>query len=104
MQEHLNINCSRAPDSAKTISKQPSNIAKISQPSTSTFTTKQPNKRLKNTKIENFIDSMSEEEQDTLEVLLAQALFAAGVPFSFLENNYVIQFFQHLRPAFKLPN
>ena len=104
MQDHLNINCPRAPDSAKTISKQPSNIAEISQPSTSTFTIKQPNKRLKNAKIENFIDSMSEEEQDTLEILLAQALFAAGVPFSFLENNYIIQFFQRLRPAFKLPN
>jgi hypothetical protein len=39
------------------------------------------------------MDSISEKEQDTLEILLIQALFAAGVPFSFLENNYVIQFF-----------
>ena len=105
MQEHLNNNCPRAPDSAKT-SQQTSEISNITEaPQSSTsFTAKQQNKRLKNAKIENFMDSISEEEQDTLEILLAQALFAAGVPFSFLENEYVIQFFQRLRPAFKLPN
>ncbi|PKY42617.1 hypothetical protein RhiirA4_456448 [Rhizophagus irregularis] len=39
---------------------------KASQSSTS-FTAKQQNKHLKNAKIENFMDSISEEEQDTLE-------------------------------------
>ncbi|UZO07457.1 uncharacterized protein OCT59_027741 [Rhizophagus irregularis] len=81
-------------------------LLETSDATTSTFipTVKTSKKHLKNTTIENFVDRMSEEEQDTLEILLAQALFAAGVPFSFLENNYVIQFFQQLRPAFKLPN
>ena len=50
------------------------------------------------------MDSISEGEQETLEIMLAQALFASGVPFSFLENEYVKQFFQHLRSAFKLPS
>ena len=47
---------------------------------------------------------MSEEEQEDLEFQLVQALYSAGVPFSFVNNPLVIQFFQHLRPAFKLPN
>ena len=50
------------------------------------------------------MDGISEEEQETLEIMLAQALFASGVPFAFLENEYVKQFFQRLRPAFKLPS
>jgi Protein of unknown function (DUF 659) len=108
MQVHLNDSCPRAPDSAKTKTKQISEILESPNASTSTSTSiptvKAPKKHLKNTTIESFVDRMSEEEQDTLENLLAQALFATGVPFSFLENDYVIQFFQQLRPAFKLPN
>jgi hypothetical protein len=107
MQTHLNDGCSKAPISAKTKSTEtpeppipgPS-IYEMSQPSA----TKKPKKNFKNTNIESFIDSISEEEQNTLEILLAQALFAAGIPFSSLENKYFIQFFQRLRPAFKLPN
>jgi len=105
MQVHLNDSCSKAPNSAKTKPTETPvsfNIAETSQ--TSTTKPKKNLRNLKNTKIDNFIDSMNEGEQDTLEILLAQALFAAGVPFSFLENDYVIQFFQRLRPAFKLPN
>jgi hypothetical protein len=103
MQVHLNDSCPRAPDSAKTKVKQ---ISETPNATTSTFIpiAKAPKKHLKNTTIENFVDRMSEEEQETLEISLSQALFAAGVPFSFLENDYVIQFFQQLRPAFKLPN
>ncbi|CAG8809753.1 3071_t:CDS:1, partial [Dentiscutata erythropus] len=48
--------------------------------------------------------NIDEEEQESLEFILAQALFATGVSFSFLENPYVIKFFQRIRPAFKLPN
>src|SRR5829696_5108137 len=105
MQVHLNDSCSKASNSAKTKPTETPvsfNIAETSQ--TSTTKPKKNLRNLKNTKIDNFIDSMNEGEQDTLEILLAQALFAAGVPFSFLENDYVIQFFQRLRPAFKLPN
>src|SRR3989440_6346453 len=105
MQTHLN-SCSKAPDNAKILPKQPPKILETTSTTTSTFIpiAKKQKKNLTNTTIENFIDRMGEEEQDTLEILLAQALFAAGVPFSFLENEYVIQFFQRLRPAFKLPN
>ncbi|CAB4484275.1 unnamed protein product [Rhizophagus irregularis] len=66
--------------------------------------TNRPVKRIKTQKIENFIDRMSEEEQENLEFQLAQALYSAGVPFSFVDNPLVIQFFQCLRPSFKLPN
>ncbi|CAB4398557.1 unnamed protein product [Rhizophagus irregularis] len=54
--------------------------------------------------IENFVDCMSEEEQDNLKFQLAQALFSAEVPFAFVENLLVIQFFKCLWPSFKLPN
>ena len=47
---------------------------------------------------------MSEEEQETLEFLLVQALFSAEVLFSFVENPYVIQFFNYFWPSFKLSN
>src|SRR6266540_2389980 len=63
-----------------------------------------PIKRTKLSIINNFIDRMNEEEQKTLEFLLAQTLFSAGVPFAFVENPLVIQFFNYLRPSFKLPN
>ncbi|CAB4427211.1 unnamed protein product [Rhizophagus irregularis] len=62
MQEHLNNNCPRAPDSAK-ISQQTSEISNITEAyqSSTSFTAKQQNKGLKNAKIENFMVSISEE-------------------------------------------
>src|SRR6266542_5838155 len=63
-----------------------------------------PIKRTKLSIINNFIDRMNEEEQETLEFLLAQTLFSAEVSFVFVENPFVIQFFNYLRPSFKLPN
>ncbi|CAB4374618.1 unnamed protein product [Rhizophagus irregularis] len=46
---------------------------------------------------------MIEKEQENFEFQLAQALYS-GVPFFFVDNPLVIQFFQCLRPSFKLPN
>jgi hypothetical protein len=111
MQVHLDKECSRAPDNAKSkqnVGSQDS-IPKTTQ-STPNITpnsvtpTNRPIKRIKTQKIENFVDRMSEEEQESLEFQLAQALYSAGVPFSFVDNPLVIQFFQCLRPFFKLPN
>ncbi|GBC07859.1 hypothetical protein RclHR1_07730012 [Rhizophagus clarus] len=113
MQIHLDKECPGAPDNAK--SKQ--NVgSQNSIPETTQFhpnialnsiltdTPNRPVKRIKTQKIESFVDCMSEEEQEVLEFQLAQALYSAGVSFSFVDNPLVIQFFQHLRPAFKLPN
>ncbi len=63
-----------------------------------------PIKRTKLSIINNFIDRMNEEEQETLKFLLAQALFSAEIPFAFIENLLVIQFFNYLRLSFKFPN
>src|SRR6266542_3926771 len=63
-----------------------------------------PIKRTKLSTINNFIDHMNEEEQETLEFLLAQVLFSARVPFAFVENPLVIQFFNYFRLSFKLLN
>ncbi|CAB4485455.1 unnamed protein product [Rhizophagus irregularis] len=49
-------------------------------------------------------DSMSETEQNSLEILLVKALSSAKVDSSFVENPSVIKLFQQLRPSFKLPN
>ncbi|RIA88464.1 hypothetical protein C1645_826327 [Glomus cerebriforme] len=82
MQAHLDKKCPKAPNNAKSQS--------IQQNITST--------------IDNISDNMSEEEQKSLEILLTKALSSAEVPHSFVDNPYVIQFFQRLRPSFKLPN
>ncbi|CAG8851959.1 29730_t:CDS:1, partial [Racocetra persica] len=70
---------------------------------TSTSTSSHISKRLKTIPIHYFMDHLSEEEQEFLEFMLAQALFATGVPFAFLENPYIVKFFQCIHPAFKLP-
>ncbi|PKK66237.1 hypothetical protein RhiirC2_714997, partial [Rhizophagus irregularis] len=112
MQNHLDKECLGAPDNAKSkknINLQGSTTSIIHIPTITPNTTHTniPVKRIKITKtskIENFVDRISEKEQDDLEFQLAQALFSAGVPFAFVENPLVIQFFKCLRPSFKLPN
>jgi hypothetical protein len=113
MQNHLNNECPAAPDNAKTkqtINSQSSTInttqTPIITPNISHINTSanRPIKRTRITKIDNFVDRMDKEEQENLEFQLAQALFSAGVPFTFVDNPLVIQFFKYLRPSFKLPN
>ncbi|GBB92466.1 hypothetical protein RclHR1_02010003 [Rhizophagus clarus] len=79
MQAHLDKKCPNAPNNAKSRSLQ--------QNITTTFN--------------EYID---DDEQKYLEILLANALSSAEVPFTFVENPFVIQFFQRLRPSFKLPS
>ncbi|GES73305.1 kinase-like domain-containing protein [Rhizophagus clarus] len=55
-------------------------------------------------KINNIKDCMSDEEQKSLESLLAKALSSAEIHFSFVDNPFVIEFFNRLKPSFKLPN
>ena len=114
MQNHLDKECSGAPDDAKSkqnINSQNSTSSIVPNTITNTTHINRPTNRpvnrikiTKTPKIENFIDRMSEKEQEDLEFQLAQALFSAGVPFAFVENPLIIQFFHCLRPSFKLPN
>jgi len=117
MQTHLDKECLGAPDNAKSkqnvnsqgFNSNAQNITPNITPNTapSNAPTNRPVKRIKKTKtsnIGNFVDRMGEEEQEDLEFRLALALFSAGVPFAFVDNPHVIQFFQYLRPSFKLPN
>ncbi|CAB4482374.1 unnamed protein product [Rhizophagus irregularis] len=53
---------------------------------------------------DNFNDCAREEEQKSLENLLTEALSSAKIPFSFVDNPLIIQFFKRLQPSFKLPN
>ncbi|GES90277.1 kinase-like domain-containing protein [Rhizophagus clarus] len=79
MKTHIE-KCSKAPNNAK--SKYNQNISKIN----------------------NIKDCMSDEEQKSLESLLAKALSSAEIHFSFVDNPFVIEFFNRLKPSFKLPN
>ncbi|CAG8513766.1 4505_t:CDS:2 [Diversispora eburnea] len=36
--------------------------------------------------------------------MLAKIIFAGGIPFTFVENSCSINFMQHIRPSFKIPN
>jgi TPR repeat protein len=75
MQAHLNKKCPKAPNNVKSQSLQ-----------------------------QNINDNIDEEEQKHLVLLLENALSSAEVSSSFVENPLVIQFFQRLRPSFKLPS
>ncbi len=102
MQAHLDKECLRALDNLKLpYTELSSNTININIPISEI---NRPIKRTKLSTINNFIDHMNEEEQETLEFLLAQVLFSARVPFAFVENPLVIQFFNYFRPSFKLPN
>ncbi|CAB4405482.1 unnamed protein product [Rhizophagus irregularis] len=96
------INCQRAPDNAKSKQNVNSQIFTASTIHTPIITPNTthiniPIKQIKITKtskIESFIDRMSKEEQEDLEFQLVQALFSAEVPFAFIDNPLVIQFFK----------
>ncbi len=110
MQAHLDENCTEAPNNAKSQSSHESAIPsnEESSPNTSiranTFEINRPTKRIKTSGIDNLNDRVSEVEQQTLNLSLAEALHSAGVPLSFVDNPLVIRFFQYLRPSFKLSN
>ncbi|CAG8760189.1 5757_t:CDS:2, partial [Funneliformis caledonium] len=90
MQAHLN-ECLNAPSNAKlqkTILIQnpiPSNITEYPLTNTNTPLIEK-NRFKKQIKLDNF------------------ALYSAGVPFTFVDNSFVIQFFKYLRSSFKLLN
>ena len=73
MQAHLDKKCPNAPNNAKSQPlEQKNNISTVAR----------------------FSDHMDQEEQKSLEILLAKALSSAEVPSSFVNNPLVIQFFQ----------
>ncbi|CAG8530578.1 4833_t:CDS:2 [Gigaspora margarita] len=81
IQKHLN-SCLNAPNNAKT------NVnIKRKNPTVFGGSTQ---KHLKTILIDNFIDNLNEDEQETLEFMLAQAIFATGTSFTFVENPYII--------------
>ncbi|CAG8655398.1 7579_t:CDS:2, partial [Gigaspora margarita] len=73
MQAHLNDHCLEVPENAKT---NPN--TKCQKNDTSIPYTSPSPKRSKTILIKNFIDHVNEEEQESLEFMLAQALFATG--------------------------
>ncbi len=102
MQAHFDKECLEASDNLKLpYTELSSNIINTNIP---IFEINRPIKRTKLSIINNFIDRMNEKEQETLEFLLTQTLFSAEIPFAFVENPLVIQFFNYFRSSFKLPN
>ncbi|CAB4446221.1 unnamed protein product [Rhizophagus irregularis] len=82
MQAHLDYKCSNAPCNVKSQS---------GQQNTTSITG-------------NFNDHTREKEQQSLEILLTEALSLAGISFSFVGNPLIIRFFKRLQTSFKLPN
>ncbi|CAB5392116.1 unnamed protein product [Rhizophagus irregularis] len=82
MQAHLDYKCSNAPCNVKSQSEQQNTTLIIG----------------------NFNDHTREKEQQSLEILLTEALSLAGISFSFVDNPLIIRFFKRLQTSFKLPN
>src|SRR3989440_2016876 len=94
MQTHLN-SCSKAPDNAKILPKQPPKILETTSTTTSTSIpiAKKQKKNLTNTTIENFIDRMGEEEQDTLKFYWLKHYLLLEFLFLFLKMIMLFSFF-----------
>ena len=60
-------------------------------------------KTLQNRNIKNFFDSITANEQDTLELEFAEAVFQCGLPFSFCELVPIQAWIKKIKPSFKLP-
>ncbi|CAB4492829.1 ribonuclease H-like domain-containing protein [Rhizophagus irregularis DAOM 181602=DAOM 197198] len=82
MQAHLDYKCSNAPYNVK---------SQFGQQNTTSITG-------------NFNDHTREKEQQSLEILLTEALSLAEISFSFVDNPLIIRFFKRLQTSFKLPN
>ncbi|XP_012281284.1 uncharacterized protein LOC105700205 isoform X3 [Orussus abietinus] len=54
--------------------------------------------------LKTYIDSMRPDEQESLDEKLARAIFSSDCVLPVLENRYWIDFFQELRPSWKLPS
>ncbi len=77
------------------------NIQKISFLKSNT--NNQPNKKQKiQSKIDNYADKCSSEEQEEIDNYLARAIFGGGLPLSLVEDEYFIAFCKKLRPAYEL--
>src|SRR3989337_1807409 len=78
------------------------NIQKISFLKSNT--NNQPNKKQKiQSKIDNYADKCSSEEQEEIDNYLVRAIFGGGLPLSLVEDEYFIAFCKKLRPAYELP-
>ena len=60
--------------------------------------------RQKNTNIQNFLDRISQSEQDDIELSVAQTIFECGLSLSLLELKPVKKLFKKIRPALRLPS
>ncbi len=102
MQTYLNKKCLRILDNSKLpYTELSSNTINTNIP---IFEINRPIKKTKLSIINNFIDYINEEKQETLKFLLVQVLFSAEIPFVFVKNLLIIQFFNYFRSSFKLPN
>lgn len=54
-------------------------------------------------RIPQFCDQMSEQDQQKASELLAKAIYCSGSPLNLVSNDYWLDFFHFIRPAFKTP-
>ncbi|CAB4423155.1 unnamed protein product [Rhizophagus irregularis] len=60
-------------------------------------------KKRKQTKINNYMQSISNEDQQELEFLLARAFYSTGIPFNTIDNEDFQIFLKKTCPLFKIP-
>nr|CAG8446911.1 2846_t:CDS:1 [Entrophospora candida] len=102
MQAHLNDECNNAPENSKVKNKKP--LARSFE-NTDISPSSNTSKKNKNSiTLDNSLDTMSDEEQKKLEIMLAKALYSSNISADFIENPYVVELFKKLKPSFKLPN
>lgn len=61
------------------------------------------NKKRKQAKINNYMQSISSEDQQELEFLLARAFYSTGIPFNTIDNEDFRIFLKKACPSFKIP-
>lgn len=64
----------------------------------------QPKKKLTTSSMPKFLDAMNADEGSKLNGLLSKAIYASNAPFNLVENDYWKDFFQALRPSYKVPS
>ncbi|CAG8480160.1 17374_t:CDS:2 [Cetraspora pellucida] len=87
MQNHTN-DCLNAPELAKTIKKPKLQDSNLIQQST----------------IVSYVDRMDHNEITNLDYKFAKAIYALGIPLNTFTNPFWVEFFNALRPSFKIPN
>nr|XP_022909870.1 uncharacterized protein LOC111420999 isoform X1 [Onthophagus taurus] len=75
-------------------------LPSASRPSSSTTTSKTAKSKKKASKLDNYIDTISVKEEDSITQAIAEFFFACNIPFNVIESKYFDNLIKKLRPAY----